>query len=301
MNKKKNIDLEKNKILAIVWLEKFLEYFTYDTENTTNLSSVNYSADRLPVMNSDLGLEDDSKKEESKVEKNSETDLSITSNKSLSRTVFNDLFPETLNCITYYVNSENPDVLGMIKNINLILQNLVIKHVKNSTDFNKILFRLRKSFEKGKVKTREIVIEWFAMLFSHFSNNLMSSEDDILVNMIQSINFKDSKLTESVLQLLCQMVGKYPQFISEIIRTLLKRLKREKGIEIEYINNIIDIMCLHIDPIIVFSEFAKEIKKFRDCMFMGFMIETLDLILAGSDAYKKLRDILARKSDDIEK
>ena len=60
-------------------------------------------------------------------------------------------------------------------------------------------------------------------------------------------------------------------------------------------------MCNHIHPNIVFSEFAIEIRNYDDIMFVGFIIETLDLILAGSDDYKSLRDILGRKNDDREK
>lgn len=60
-------------------------------------------------------------------------------------------------------------------------------------------------------------------------------------------------------------------------------------------------MCTHIHPKVVFSEFAIEIRNYDDTLFVGFIIETLDLILAGSDDYKSLRDILGRKNDDREK
>ena len=155
---------------------------------------------------------------------------------------------------------------------------------------------------KGEVKTKEIAIDWFTSLFEHFSDNLLNREDDILVNIIQSMNFKESKLIESVLKLLCLMALKYHKFLNEIIATLLKRFKKEeKAIEMTYINNIVNIMCKYIDPQIVFSEFAKELKKFNDYTFVGFMIETLDLILAGSDNYKSLRAILRRPHSNSEK
>ena len=164
------------------------------------------------------------------------------------------------------------------------------------------MFCLRKNFIKGEVKTKEIAIDWFTELFKHFSEKLLSREDDILTNIIQSINFKESKLTESVLQLLCLMARKYPKFLNEVIATLLRRFKKEeKGIEMAYINNIVNIMCSQLDPKVVFSEFAIELKKFNDFTFVGFMIETLDLILAGSDTFKCLRDILGRSSSDPEK
>jgi hypothetical protein len=60
-------------------------------------------------------------------------------------------------------------------------------------------------------------------------------------------------------------------------------------------------MCKYIEPKLVFSEFAHELKKLNDYTFVGFMIEALDLILAGSDTYKCLRDILRRDHADKEK
>ena len=158
-----------------------------------------------------------------------------------------------------------------------MLQNLVIKHSQSTSDFNQILFTLRKSFIKGKVKTCEI--EWFTMLFKHFSDNLISTDDDILEIIIQSINFKEAKLTENVLQLLWLMAGKHKKLLNEVILTILKKLRKEKSVETGYVNNIIDIMCTQIEPKVVFSEFALEIRKFNDIIFVGFMVETLDLIL----------------------
>jgi len=57
-------------------------------------------------------------------------------------------------------------------------------------------------------------------------------------------------------------------------------------------------MWKHIQPTVVFSEFAKEIQKFSDFTFIGFIIETLDLSLAGSENYRDLRELLKRNHDD---
>ena len=201
----------------------------------------------------------------------------------------------------HYINIDNEEISRKIKSMNMLLQNLVIMYAKNNSDLDKILSTLNKNFEKGKVKTREIVIEWFSMLFKQQSENLIGTDEAILKSVYESINFKDSKLIESVLLLLCNMAGEYNRFLNKVIRTLLNKLENEKGVQIEYINKIIDIMCSQIEPKVVFSEFAIEIRKFKDCMFVGFMVETLDLILAGSDTYKQLRDILARSDEDEEK
>mmetsp|Transcript_16568 Transcript_16568/g.19176 ORF Transcript_16568/g.19176 Transcript_16568/m.19176 type:complete len:95 (+) Transcript_16568:1197-1481(+) len=82
---------------------------------------------------------------------------------------------------------------------------------------------------------------------------------------------------------------------------LLERFKKEKDIEMKYINNLIHIMCSNIDQKLVFSEFAIEIRRFDQYDFVAFMIEILDLILAGAPIYKPLRDILSRGDEDDEK
>lgn len=173
-----------------------------------------------------------------------------------------------------------------------------MKVLKNKNELESILICLRKYFKLGKTKTREIAIGWFTELFKHYSDKLLSKEDEILSHIIQSINFKEAKLTESVLQLLCLMSSKYHQFLKEIIQMLLTRFK---DVEMEYINNLIHIMCSNIDQKLVFSEFAIEIRKIDQYEFVAFMIEILDLILAGAPVYKPLRDILSRdnKNDEV--
>lgn len=211
------------------------------------------------------------------------------------------LFPEMLQCILYYINTENTDLVQKLSKINTNLQKLVMKVLKNNEELEPITIWLKRNFMRGKVKTKEIAIEWFTELFKHYSDKLLSKEDEILSNIIQSINFKESKLTESVLRLLWLMSSKYHQFLKEIIEMLLKRFKKDKDIQMESINNLFHIMCSNIDQKLVFSEFAIEIRRFDEFEFVGFMINILDLILAGAPVYKPLRDILSKDNDDDEK
>ena len=60
-------------------------------------------------------------------------------------------------------------------------------YAKNNSDLDKILSTLNKNFEKGKVKTREIVIEWFSMLFKQQSENLIGTDEAILKSVYESI------------------------------------------------------------------------------------------------------------------
>ena len=141
------------------------------------------------------------------------------------------MFPEMLQCILYYINTENTDLVNKLNKINSSLQKLVMKVLKGKDELEPILITLRSSFIIGKVKIKEIAIDWFTELFKHYSDKLLSKEDEILSNIIQSINFKESKLTKSVLQLLCLISCKYHQFLKEIIEMLLERFKKEKDIE----------------------------------------------------------------------
>mmetsp|Transcript_16568 Transcript_16568/g.19175 ORF Transcript_16568/g.19175 Transcript_16568/m.19175 type:complete len:182 (+) Transcript_16568:618-1163(+) len=124
---------------------------------------------------------------------------------SMMRELGEYLFPDMLQCILYYINTENSDLVTKLHKINTSLQKLVMKVLKNKEELEPILISLRSSFIRGKVKTKEIAIDWFTELFKHYSDKLLSKEDEILSNIIQSINFKENKLTESVLQLLCLM------------------------------------------------------------------------------------------------
>ena len=51
----------------------------------------------------------------------------------------------------------------------------------------------------------------------------------------------------------------------------------------------------------MYSEFAIEIRKINEYDFVAYMIEILDLILAGAPVYKPLRDILSMESGNEEK
>lgn len=303
--KKKSLDIDKSRYLAIIWLEEFLKFFNEDLlkesalEETKEDDPFFYSnhEDRGPSF----GQQEEEKVEEEKVAQPAEEeeikDFEKVKKDMNSELGFN-LFPEMLQCILYYINTENSELVNKLHKINTSLQRLVMKVLKNRGELEPILICLRKNFIRGKVKTKEIAIGWFTELFKHYSDKLLSKEDEILSNIIQSINFKESKLTESVLQLLCLMSSKYHQFLKEIIEMLLKRFKKEKDIEMEYINKLIHIMCSNIDQKLVFSEFAIEIRKFDQYDFVAFMIEILDLIFA---VYKPLRDILSRQSGDKEK
>jgi hypothetical protein len=312
--KKKNLDIEKSRYVAMNWLEDFLKYFNDDLlresphinqEEKKEDDQFFYGLkdDELPDFGRDNEAIEEAKGEEDKGEEIIEEEEKDGNQykEDITTELGTNLFPNMLQCILYYINTENSDLVSKLHKINTSLQKLVMKVLKNKTELEPILICLRKNFIRGKVKTKEIAIGWFTELFKHYSDKLLSKEDEILSNIIQSINFKESRLTESVLQLLCLVSSKYHQFLKEIIEMLLMRFKKEKDIEMEYVNKLIHIMCSNIDQKLVYSEFAIEIRKFKEYDFVAYMIEILDLILAGAPVYKPLRDILSMQSDNAEK
>ena len=145
------------------------------------------------MIEEEKGADPGSDEEEKDVEKERE---------SMTLELGSSLFPNMVQCILYYINTENSDLGNKLQKINTSLQKLVMRVLKNKTELEPILICLRKNFIRGKVKTKEIAIGWFTELFKHYSDKLLSKEDEILANIIGSINFKESRLTESVLQLL---------------------------------------------------------------------------------------------------
>ena len=238
--KKKSLDIDKSRYLAILWLEEFLKFFN---EDLLKESAIEDSKSDDPFF---YGTYEESKKTNKEISKRIEEEKGVNSSDESEQKEFErpkesmmselgvHLFPEMLQCILYYINTENTDLVNKLNKINSSLQKLVMKVLKGKDELEPILITLRSSFIRGKVKTKEIAIDWFTELFKHYSDKLLSKEDEILSNIIQSINFKESKLTESVLQLLCLMSCKYHQFLKEIIEMLLERFKKEKDIEMKY-------------------------------------------------------------------
>jgi len=306
--KKKSLDIDQSRYLAIIWLEEFLKFFNEDLVKEVAFEDL--KDDKVEFYESDDSLPQFGNFEEEKggPEEDKEESKDMEAERAQMREELGSrLFPEMLNCVLYYINTGNTEVVAILGRINTLLQKLVIvinlkitSPKTNKNELDPILVWLRKNFIKGKVKTKEICIGWFTELFKHYSDTLLNKEDEILENIIQSINFKESKLTESVLQLLCLMSSKNQQFLKEIVEMLLKRFNNEKDIEMEYINNLIHIMCSNIDQKLVFSEFAIEIMKFNNYQFVSFMIEILDLILSGAPVYQPLRDILSKEKKEPE-
>lgn len=195
LNKQKSPDIDKNKYLAIIWLDEFVKYFEEDLKNN-KVTDINSSDVIIQPYNDEQRSEEEivtqtdvsmlynerstatipalalaENQEVSKEEDKQDSSLEVISTSmhseqnNLSTRLFTELFPEILVWIMNYVNTENEDASIRIKNTNTILQKLVINYSQNSSDFYHILFKLRKHFKKGRLRTREVAIDWFTMLF----------------------------------------------------------------------------------------------------------------------------------------
>ena len=295
--KNKSLDLSKSRYIAIGWFEDFLKFLNEDLLKET-AANINEDDDTFFYKSQHSSPRDGS--EIGKIEEDKE-EIINQAQQGIMHKLRSSIFPDMLKSILYYINTENTDLQQKLGKINTSLQKLVIRVLKNNEDLEQITICLKVNFDKGKVKTKEIAIEWFTELFKHYSDKLLSKDDQILTNIINNVNFKDSKLAESVLKLLCLMSSKYHQFLKDIIQKLLERFKQDKDISSENINKLLHIMCSNIDKKLVFSEFAIELRQFDEYDFVSQMVNTLDLILAGAAFYKPLRDILSRSNEDDEK
>jgi len=220
--------------------------------------------------------------------------------------IYNDLvstlYPKMINWVLFYITVQDEEIYQLIIKINQTLQELVMLVANNSSDLTHIKVTLKKNFSKEQPQTREIIINWFTELFKNYPGWLFTKEDNPLSAIIQNMNLKDARNMESVLYLLCLKSIESPQFFTDTVGLLLNRFKKEKkNVKAKNINGIINTISTHLDPQIVFSEFAKGIQKFNDSNFVGFITETMDLNLAKSEQYKDLRDILKRPHSDQEK
>jgi hypothetical protein len=70
--------------------------------------------------------------------------------------------------------------------------------MKDKSDFENIFKKLKNEFRSDKnssvfykeqANTREIVVNWYIVLFQNFDTNLIDNNKDIFITLIESINF----------------------------------------------------------------------------------------------------------------
>lgn len=68
--------------------------------------------------------------------------------------------------------------------------------MKDKNDFDNIFKKLKNEFKgnKNQSNTREIVVKWYVVLFKNFDNDLIDSNEDIYVSVIDAIDFDYANL-----------------------------------------------------------------------------------------------------------
>ena len=99
------------------------------------------------------------------------------------------IFPKIIQCVLYYINIEEPDFQRKVININDKLLALVLTVMKTDIDFSNIMHRLKHSFKTPFSKTKEIIIMWFTELFKNYSEDMIFLNDEVLENIIETLNF----------------------------------------------------------------------------------------------------------------
>jgi hypothetical protein len=118
--KKKSLDIDQSRYLAILWLEDFLKFFNEDLLKETAFDD---SKEDDPFFYG--SIEDNAPNfgalEEEKVKSNSEDedtkDVDLEKSK-MKDELGSNLFPEMLQCILYYINTDNTEVGNKISKCN---------------------------------------------------------------------------------------------------------------------------------------------------------------------------------------
>ena len=110
---------------------------------------------------------------------------------------------------------------------------------------------------QDQANTKEIVVNWYIVLFNNFDNDLVDSHKDIFITLIESINFQYPSLVQKIIDLVCMLSVKNEEYFRDIMKTLIQRFHNsKKEINQERMNQIITCLCNSIKPEKVFMEFA---------------------------------------------
>lgn len=110
---------------------------------------------------------------------------------------------------------------------------------------------------KEQADTREIVVNWYIVLFKNFDTDLIDTNKDIFVTLIDNINFNFQTLAQRIIDLVCMLSIKNEEHFRDVMRWLIQRFHTtKKEINQDRLNQIINCLCNSIKPEKVFMEFA---------------------------------------------
>ena len=131
--------------------------------------------------------------------------------------------------------------------------------MKDKNDFDNIFKKLKNEFKgnKNQSNTREIVVKWYVVLFKNFDNDLIDSNEDIYVSVIDAIDFDYASLVQLQINLICMLSVKDDKYFRKIMKILIQNFhNNKKEINQEKFNQITNCLCNSIQPEKVFMEYA---------------------------------------------
>ena len=93
--------------------------------------------------------------------------------------------------------------------------------MKDKSDFENIFKKLKNEFRSDKktdiyfkqqANTREIVVNWYIVLFKNFDTNLIDNNKDIFITLIESIDFEYPSLVQKIIDLVCMLSVKNEEY-----------------------------------------------------------------------------------------
>ena len=110
--------------------------------------------------------------------------------------------------------------------------------MKDKNDFENIFKKLKNEFTNGnnskaiiqkeQANTREIIVNWYIVLFKNFDMNLIDTNKDIFITLIDSINFEFPSLVQKIIDLVCMLSVKNEEYFRNVMCWLIQKLHGSK-------------------------------------------------------------------------
>lgn len=149
--------------------------------------------------------------------------------------MFKEQFPDIIEIILIY--SEKRQFQDLVQKINKKVLQLVLDIMKDKNDFENIFKKLKNEFRgdkntvvvnKEQANTREIIVNWYIVLFKNFETNLIDTNKDIFITLIESINFQYPTLVQKIIDLVCMLSVKNEEYFRDVMKWLIQRFHNSK-------------------------------------------------------------------------
>jgi len=143
--------------------------------------------------------------------------------------IFKEQFPDIIEIILIY--SQRKQFQELVQKINKRVLKLVLEIMKDKNDFENIFKKLKNEFaneknskgvfQREQANTREIIVNWYIVLFKNFDMNLIDTNKDIFITLIESINFEFPSLVQKIIDLVCMLSVKNEEYFRNVMSWLI--------------------------------------------------------------------------------